>query len=288
MLNDAMLHRLDALRLAMQAYVRGGAGGVRKSRALGDSAEFSDFREYAPGDDLRRIDWNAYARFDKLFLKLFMEEQEMHLTLILDASASMGFGEPSKWMFAVDAALMLAYLAVSGGDRVSIAVLNGEKVQRSPVYAGRQGYVQASAFLQDIRPQGATSLTRAVTRIPLKATRGMCVLISDLFSQDGSEGALASMLYRKQKVVLAQVLSKDEMEPDISGALRLVDSEGGQNMDVTVNGDLLRRYHKNLEAFISSSRLYCHRHGIPFVLLRSDMDFMRDALGHMMRGGIIA
>jgi len=288
MLNDAMLHRLDALRLAMQAYVRGGAGGVRKSRALGDSAEFSDFREYAPGDDLRRIDWNAYARFDKLFLKLFMEEQEMHVTLILDASASMGFGEPSKWAFAVDVALMLSYLAVSGGDRVSLAVLCGDKLLKSPMYTGRQGYVQALAFLADIRPSGATNLTNAVARIPLKATRGMCILISDLFSEDGSEGAFNSLQYRKQHVVLAQVLSKDEMEPELNGALHLLDSEGGTNVDVTVNGELLRRYHKNLESFIGGARAYCHRHGIQYVLLRSDMDLMHDALGDFMRGGIIA
>jgi uncharacterized protein (DUF58 family) len=288
MLNDEMLHRLDSLRLAMQSFVRGGAGGIRKSRALGDSAEFSDFREYAPGDDLRRIDWNAYARFDRLFLKLFMEEQEMHVTIILDASASMDYGEPSKWAFSVDVALMLSYLALSGGDRVSLAVLNGEKLRRSPAYAGRQGYVQASAFLQDIRPSGALSLTHAVTRIPLSSSRGMCVLISDLFSEDGSEGAFNSLLYRKQQVVLAQVLSKDEMEPELFGSLHLIDSEGGTAMDVTVNGELLRRYQKNLDSFIGGARSFCHRHGMPYVLMRSDMDLKHDALGNFMRGGIIA
>lgn len=288
MLNDETLHRLDSLRLAMQSYIRGGAGGARKSRALGDSAEFSDFREYAPGDDLRRLDWNAYARFDRLFLKLFMEEQEMHVTVILDASASMGYGEPQKWSFAVDTALMLSYLAVSGGDRVSLAVLSGEKLMRSPLYAGRQGYVQAVSFLQDIRPSGAVSLTRAVTRIPLNTGRGMCVLLSDLFSQDGIEGALASLLYRKQQAALVQVLSREEMEPELNGPMHLIDSEGGPAMDVTVNGELLRRYKRNLDSFTGGAKSYCHRHGIPYVLMRSDMDLMHDALGHFMRGGIIA
>ncbi len=288
MLSDTMLYRLNALRIAMKAYTRGGAGGVRRSRALGDSAEFSDFREYAPGDDLRRIDWNAYARFDRLFLKLFMEEQEMHITLILDASASMGFGEPSKWAFAMEVAQMLSYLAVTGGDRFSVAVLNGDKLLKSPVYAGRQGYIQASAFLENIRPSGNTQLSRAVARIPLKSSRGMCVLISDLFSEDGSEGALSSLLYRKQQAVLVQVLSKEETEPELNGALRLLDSEGGSPMDVTVNGELLRRYHKNLESFIGGARAYCHRHGMPYVLLRSDMDLMHDAFGNFLRGGVIA
>ena len=100
MLSEAFLQRLDALQLAMRAPARGGAGGLRRSRALGSSVEFSDFREYAPGDDLRRVDWNAYARFDRLFLKLFMEEQETTVHILLDCSASMDFGEPSKWEMA--------------------------------------------------------------------------------------------------------------------------------------------------------------------------------------------
>jgi uncharacterized protein (DUF58 family) len=288
MLNDDMLHKLDALRLAMQSYVRGGAGGVRKSKALGDSAEFSDFREYAPGDDLRRLDWNAYARFDRLFLKLFMEEQEMHVTIILDASASMGYGEPGKWAFAVDAALVLSYLAVSGGDRVSLAVLNGDKLRKSPMYAGRQGYVQASSFLQDIEPSGATNLTHHVARIPLSAGRGMCVLLSDLFSEDGSEEALSSLLYRKQQPVVLQVLAPEEMEPALSGALRLLDSEGGPSVDINAGPEVLRGYHKALDGFLDGLRAFCHRQGIPYVLLRSDMDWMREALGDLMRGGVIA
>ena len=288
MLSDQTLSRLDTLRIAMKAPVRGGAGGVRRSRVLGDSAEFSDFRDYVPGDDPRRIDWNAYARFERLFLKLFMEEQEMLLTLIVDASASMDYGEKSKWAFSVKLAQMLMYLAVTGGDRANMIILSGEKMHKSPIYTGRQGYAQGAALLDGIAPSGATALTRAVTRAPLHAARGMCVLISDLFSEDGMEGALASLLYRKQQVALLQVLSKEEMEPELEGPLRLVDAEGAPPIDVTVNGEILRLYHKNLDAFLSGTQSYCHRRGIPYVLLRSDMDLMRDALPHFMRGGVIA
>ena len=288
MLSDQTLNRLDSLRIAMKAQVRGGAGGVRRSRALGDSAEFSDFREYAPGDDPRRIDWNAYARFDKLFLKLFMEEQEMHLTLILDASASMGHGDKKKWDMAVQLAQMLLYLAVTGGDRAGICVLKGDRLQRSPIYAGRQGYINGTAFLEGVTPEGETNLTHAVSRVPLSGGRGMCVLVSDLFSKDGSEGALMSLQYKKQQVVLVQVLSKEEMEPEMNGPLRLVDAEGAPPIDVTVSGELLRLYHKNLDAFLSGTQSFCHRRGIPYMLLRSDMELLRDALPHFMRGGVIA
>jgi len=288
MLSDELLHRLDALRIAMQAYARGGAGGVRRSRALGDSAEFSDFREYAPGDDLRRIDWNAYARFDRLFLKLFMEEQEMHLTILLDASNSMGFGEPSKWSLAVKIAQMLSYLAVSGGDRVSLAVFKDGTALQSPLYTGRQGYFQAASFLDEITPSGTTELSRTVARLPIKSSRGMCILLSDLFSEDGNEGAFDSLLYRKQQAVVLQVLSQEELEPDLQGAIRLIDSESGAPMDISVNAELLRGYHKTLDGFLSGTKAYCHRHGMPYVLFRSDMDLMHDVLGSLTQGGVIA
>ena len=288
MLSDQTLSRLDSLRIAMKAHVRGGAGGVRRSRALGDSAEFSDFREYAPGDDPRRIDWNAYARFDKLFLKLFMEEQEMHLTLILDASASMGYGEAKKWDLAMQLSQMLLYLAVTGGDRAAICVLKGDKLLKSPLYAGRQGYAQGAAFLESVSPEGETALGHAVSRVPLSSGRGMCVVVSDLFSKDGYESALMSLQYRKQQAALVQLLSKEEMEPEMNGPLKLVDAEGAPPIDVTVNGELLRLYHKNLNAFLNGAQGFCHRRGIPYMLLRSDMELMRDALPHFMRGGVIA
>lgn len=288
MLTDEMLSRLDTLRIALKAYARGGAGGYRRSKALGDSAEFSDFREYALGDDLRRIDWNAFARFDKLFLKLFMEEQEMHLTLILDASRSMDYGEPKKWGFALDLTQALAYMALTGGDRVTLAIPRESGVKQSPAFSGRPGYFQALSFLQDVTPAGKTELTRAVSRMPLKARRGMAVIISDLFSEDGSEGALASLQYRGQQAAVLHILSPEELAPRLSGALRLMDSEGGPFVDLSVGPEVLRAYHKALDGFVGGLRGYCHRRDIPYALLRSDMDLMKEALGNLTQSGVIA
>ncbi|MCL1855656.1 MAG: DUF58 domain-containing protein, partial [Clostridia bacterium] len=123
MLDEKFLIQLDAMRLRMRNPAAGGGGGLRKSKALGSSVEFSDFREYAHGDDIRRLDWNAYARFDKLFLKQFMEEQEASIHIIVDASASMAFGEPAKWETAVNLAQALCYLALIGNDRVTLYAL---------------------------------------------------------------------------------------------------------------------------------------------------------------------
>ena len=151
MLSEAFLQRLDALQLAMRAPARGGAGGLRRSRALGSSVEFSDFREYAPGDDLRRVDWNAYARFDRLFLKLFMEEQETTVHILLDCSASMDFGEPSKWEMAQGLAQLLCYMAIRGGDRAVIIAL-GEEIIASEVFSGRAVLCAPRPFCRACRP----------------------------------------------------------------------------------------------------------------------------------------
>ena len=138
-LEEEFLKKLDAFSLAMRAYARGGAGGLRRSRALGSSVEFSDYRTYAPGDDPRRVDWNAYARFDRLFLKLFLEEQETTLRILLDASGSMGFGG-DKWRLALRTAAALAYLALTRYDRVAVVALSGGQALHGPTFTGRAAF----------------------------------------------------------------------------------------------------------------------------------------------------
>ena len=140
MLDDRLLRRLEAFALVLRARSIGGSGGLRRSQSFGASVEFSDFREYAPGDDLRRLDWNAYARFDKLFLKLFLEEQQSCLRIALDASASMESGTPDKWRFACKLAAILAYISLLRYDRVALFTLSGGTTQRSRTFGGRAAY----------------------------------------------------------------------------------------------------------------------------------------------------
>ena len=161
MLSEAFLQRLDALQLAMRAPARGGAGGLRRSRALGSSVEFSDFREYAPGDDLRRVDWNAYARFDRLFLKLFMEEQETTVHILLDCSASMDFGEPSKWEMAQGLAQLLCYMAIRGGDRAVIIGIAHHNAGKARLEVGDRG---GKAEDRHHRPGGGDHSVRGLLR----------------------------------------------------------------------------------------------------------------------------
>lgn len=253
----------------MQKHARGGAGGARKSRALGSSAEFSDFRPYAPGDDIRRIDWNAYARFNRLFLKLFMEEQETTLTMILDSSASMA----AKWTRAVELSQALCYLALRGGDRVTVVTLGGGGANRSRLFTGRAGYAGAAAFLEDARPAGAAALSEALPRLQLRP-RGLYALLSDLLEEDEGERALSALAYLGGQATLFHLLSPEELRPDYDGALRLIDAESRAHIDLMAGRECLEAYRASLTEFLEAARRRCFRLGIHWALMDAGRPLM--------------
>lgn len=286
-LDEQYLKKLDAFSLAMREHARGGMGGLRRSKALGSSVEFSDFRSYAPGDDLRRVDWNAFARFDKLFLKLFLDEQETTLRVLLDTSASMRYGEPDKWAMALRLAATLCYLSLTRYDRAVVVTLEGEQARASRSFGGRSAYPQVEAYLEAIVPAGQTRLDTAMLRVPVTAGRGICVLISDLLTDAGWTRGAASLLYRKQELSVLHLLAPQEVEPDMIGAIQLLDSEGGPSCDVQISPDTLKRYRQTFDAFVLEQRQFCHSRQVPYLLLRSDMALEEDVLKAMMIDGVI-
>lgn len=288
LLSDGFIKQLEAFSLAMRDAARGGAGGMRRARQLGSSVEFSDFRNYAPGDDLRRVDWNAFARFDRLFLKLFLDEQETTLRILLDASASMQYGEPDKWQLALRLAASLAYLSLSRYDRVVILTLRGGTVQQSKTFGGRASYAQAESYLEGIVPSGETNLNDALLRTPINAGRGVCVLISDLLCEAGWTKGASSLLHRRQEVSVLQMLSPEETNPEWTGALQLIDREGGPSCEVQMSPEALKRYRETLDAFLAEQQQFCFARGIPYLLLRSDMPLETDVLKALVAKGILA
>lgn len=288
MLDEQFLKRLDAMSLHMRHPSAGGAGGLRKSKALGTSVEFSDFREYTLGDDLRRLDWNAYARFDKLFMKLFMEEQEAHVHLIVDASGSMAFGEPTKWETAVKLAEVLSYLALIGSDTVTLVALKGEEALYTRPLTGRQGFVNASEFLQNLSPGGTTDLPGAIKKIPIPAKRGLCVFLSDFLSPTGYETALQSLLYGKQEVTALQILCAQELNPTLEDAVQLVDAETGKNMEIMANYDVLKTYRQTVQTFLGELRRYCHQNGMAYAAFEAEANVEQTMLRDLSRIGLLA
>ena len=262
MLEEEFLRKLESLRPRLLSRAKGGAGGSRKSKMLGTSAEFSDFREYVPGDDIRRIDWNAFARFEKLFLKLFMEEQESFMTVLLDGSASM----ENKWPAACKIAEAFAYTALCGGDRVRMAVMGGKQGMVSSFGMGKGDYLRLSSFLSGCRPEGSGSLSRDILRLD-HYPKGMTLLVSDFLCEDGGKDVLTALGYRGQESCAVQVLSPQEMEPDFTGHVRLLDSEGLPDLILSIDDEVMRTYQAELKAFLELVQKNCHRSGVPFALM---------------------
>ena len=282
MLSDAFLARLDTLQLAVRGRAAGGAGGTRRSRQTGSSAEFSDYREYIPGDDIRRIDWNAMARFDRIFLKLFMEEQESAVTVLLDGSASMG----EKWEAARCAAEAVSYLALTGGDRLRVTCLQEGGNRMSPQLSGRQAYARLEQFLDTCAPQGGGTLAGKVERVE-GLRKGLCFLISDCYEEDGIGTALDSLRYRGQECAVIQVLSAFELDPALDGALKLTDAESGETVNLLADRDALEHYRQTLDAFLGEVRECCFRRETPYALLDAGKNFEDEWIPLISGAGMI-
>ena len=283
MLTDAFLSRLDTLNLAMRGRAQGGAGGTRRSRQTGSSAEFSDYREYIPGDDIRRLDWNAYARFDRLFLKLFMEEQESRVTVLLDASASM----EAKWTAARSAAEAVGYLALTGGDRLCTQILKNGRALRSPEFAGRASFPRLTGFLDSCVPDGTEgTLTEAVKHTE-GLRKGLCFLITDGYTEDALKETLDYLRYMKQETAVIQVLSAGELRPEMEGALRLEDSESGEKLDLLADRSALDAYRGALESFLKDVRGNCASREALYLLLDSGKSFEENFIPLLSQGRMI-
>ena len=283
MLTDAFLSRLDTLNLAMRGRAQGGAGGTRRSRQTGSSAEFSDYREYIPGDDIRRLDWNAYARFDRLFLKLFMEEQESRVTVLLDASASM----EAKWTAARSAAEAVGYLALTGGDRLCTQILKNGRALRSPEFAGRASFPRLTGFLDSCVPDGTEgTLTEAVKHTE-GLRKGLCFLITDGYTEDALKETLDYLRYMKQEMAVIQVLSAGELRPEMEGALRLEDSESGEKLDLLADRSALDAYRGALESFLKDVRGNCASREALYLLLDSGKSFEENFIPLLSQGRMI-
>ncbi len=262
MLSQDMLDRLEQLRLHIHGKAQGGGGGTRASRVRGVSAEFSDYRDYAPGDDIRRIDWNAYARLDRLYLKQFMEEQENICHILLDCSRSM----EDKWQNALETAEALAYLALLAGDRVRIVCLRGKETRPGPLYHTRRSFEQVCAYLESCACDGKDGVEAGVLALR-ELPRGMSLLISDCLQPVSMDRSLKWLQFMRQETVLIQILADAEVHPELEGHLNLVDSESGEKMAVTVDRQALEAYLRTLEGFLADTAESCRLREIPRVLL---------------------
>ncbi len=278
--------KLESISIKARMTLTDGAAGGRKSKAKGSSVEFSDFREYTPGDDFRRIDWNAYGRFDRLFLRLFMEEREALLNIYFDCSKSMDFGDKSKAAMALRVAGVLTYLALNNLDRVCLNRVQENSVTPSSSYMGKSSFQRALQFLEASNFKGNTNLAESIKRKDLKS-RGIAVVISDFFTAGSIEEAVKYFAFKKQQVVLIQVLSQDETEPLLGGQVRLVDSETREEVNLTVSPKLLKIYNSKLRGLQAGIKESAKKYGGAFFQISSSDSLEKIVFEHFAREGII-
>jgi uncharacterized protein (DUF58 family) len=250
-LSPAELNLLSRLDLAYRRPVSGLYAGERRSPRAARSPEFADFRPYVAGDDFRQIDWRAYARLERLMLRLYVAEEESSLNIVLDASASMEVGTPPKWPSARRLAAALAFLGLSSMDRVAVGVL-GDRRLRTPHLRGKDGVSRIWAFLDAIEPRG---VARPAMLTELDWPRpGMTVVISDFFTEDTWTAAVAGLRRRRQEPLLWQLLAPDEESPTLAGDWKLVEAESELARELTITPALVAEYLANLATHRSGIR----------------------------------
>ena len=260
LLDEEFLARCAKLVLFSRTVIQGRVRGEKRSRRRGMSTEFADHKDYTPGDDLRHLDWNIFGRLEKLFIKLFEEEEERNVFLLLDASASMQIGEPNKWRHARQIAAALGAIALSSGDRVHLRVFDEKMRPFYPALRGARSVLRLIDTLEKLPPGKGTSLGRSLRAHAAACPPGSIqILISDLLDPQGLEDALRQVPGSRGDSWLVHLLAGSEIEPQLQGDLRLVDSELQQHVDVTLTRSVLNAYRRAVEEFRQDLRNHCQR-----------------------------
>jgi uncharacterized protein (DUF58 family) len=288
LLSPELLAQLERLELVSRKIFRGRIKGERRSLRKGQSVEFADFRSYVPGDDLRFVDWNTYARLDRLFLKLFLEEEDLHFYALVDTSESMNFGSPTKLEFAKRLAAALGFIGLIRSDRVKIETLGQPVAQPGPSLRGRQSVWRMLDYLNGIQPTETVPLATGIKNFCLRNSgRGIVVLISDMMDKSGYEEGLRYLMAQRMDPYIVQILAEEEVEPDIKGDLRLIDCEDEDETEISVSIPLLKRYKQTLAAFVSGLQEFCTRRGMGYLLARSSQPVDQLVTGYLRERGLL-
>ena len=284
-LDEDFLRRLERLSLLASRPAAGGIGGEHRSAARAPSTDFADYRAYLPGDDFRRIDWNAYGRLGHLYVKLTEAREQLVCHLLVDASSSMAWGEPSKLRYARQLAAALAYLALVRFDRVSVAAL-GEVTRHFPAARGRARFHDLLSFLSETGAAGRLNVDQALRDYSGRPQQGQVVLISDMLAPEGYEEGLEQLRRSGLDIVLLHILSPQELEPEAGGDLELVDAETGEHVQVSLSLETVARYRERLDSWCARVEGFCLQRRIRYLRVMTTTPF-EDLLLDGLRRGLI-
>jgi uncharacterized protein (DUF58 family) len=284
-LDGEFLRKLERLELLARKIFRGHLRGEHTTRRRGSGLEFADFRRYHPGDDFRYIDWNIFSRLDRLFLKLYAAEEDVTLHLLLDTSASMGFGEPLKFDYARRLAAALGYIGLSNLDRVGLTTFADGVGMSLPALKTRHQMATLLNFLRELRCGATTRIGPSLREFASRTRRaGLVILITDLLTVDDMQRGLDALRYGGHDVVLLQLLSEEEIDPPLDGALRLVDAEDGTELRVTVDAQLRAFYQARLQRSLDDLERHCRKSAVEYVRTSTAIPFEDVVLKYLRQG----
>lgn len=288
LLSPELMAQLERMELVSRKIFRGRMKGERRSKRKGQSVEFADFRNYVPGDDLRFIDWNLYARLEKLFLKLFLEEEDLHFYGLVDCSASMNFGDPTKLFYAKQIAAALGYVGLCRADRVRIETLGSSTQKPGPVLRGRQSVWRLMDYVQGMEAGENVTLASGIKNFCLRNTgKGVVVLLTDLMDKQGYEAALRILVAQQMDVYVIHILSQEELKPDLQGDLKLVDCEDQDIAEISVSRPLLSRYQQTLAKFLGDAKDFCTRRGMIYMMTSTDRPIEQMVSSYLRERGLL-
>jgi len=280
--SSEFLAQLERLTLASRRTFRGRVKGERRSPRKGQSVEFSDYRPYGIGDDLRYVDWNIYGRLDRLHVKLFVDEEDLCVHLIVDGSSSMAFGQPTKLRYAARVAAALGFVGLVSLERVGIGVLREKVSEGWAPTRGRNQFVALVDFLSRLEARGATTLNRGLSDYAVRAREpGLAILISDLLDPAGFEIGVRALLERRFEVHVIHVLAAEELHPTLAGDLRLHDSETDEMLEITVDGEALGGYRQRLGQFLQRVEDFCRAQEIGYRRVSTEIPVEEFVLSHL-------
>lgn len=287
--DEEFQRKLEVLAIVSRRLVSGRTRAERRSRKTGSGIEFADHREYAPGDDFRYLDWNLYARTGRLLLRLYEEEEDLSVYVLLDVSRSMSVGTPPKLDYAKRLAAALSYIALANLDRVSITTFSDEVLDRLAPTRGKNRIFKAFEFLRPLVADGRTGTKDAMrTFVAQNKRRGVAIVISDLYDPDGFEAGINTLRYAKFEPLVIQVFDPLEVRPPLHGDVRLVDNETGEVREVTITPRVLERYAAAHAAYRARIQDFCTQKQVPYHAVSTETPFDEAILDLLRRGGLVA
>lgn len=286
--DDDFQKKLETLAIVSRRVFSGRMRADRRTKKRGSGIEFADHRDYAPGDDFRYVDWNAYQRFGRLFVRLYEEEEDLSIYFIVDTSTSMAFGDGRKFDQARRLCAALAYVGLSNLDRVTIVAATDELSARLPTTRGKGRIFSVFRFLEELTPGGTTNLAEAMkTFVAQHKRRGLAVLISDLYDPAGFEGGINVLRFNKFEPYVIHVVNPAEARLDLKGDVRVYDCETGDDREVTVTKDMLVKLERAWGEYRERIEGFCATRQVPYFAADVATPFDELVLRVFRRGGFL-